>query len=49
MKAHATSGMPTSKMVVTYLQGASKRGKTEKRTPSLAEGTVQKMLVIPLK
>ena len=44
-----TSGMLTSKLVVTYLQGANKRGKIGKRATSLAKETVRKTLAVPLK
>ncbi len=45
-KAHTTNEMLTSKMVVTYLQGVGKRGKTKKIAMSLTEGMVWKTLVV---
>ena len=48
-KAHTTSWMLISKMVVTYPPGADKRGKTKKRATSLVEGMVRRILAVSLR
>ena len=43
-----TNKTSMSKVVVTYLRGTGKIGKTRKRATSIAKGTVQKTQAIPL-